>query len=80
MRKVDQALAAMSSGLGDKPWCASGVHPTLADIAVGCALGYLDFRFPELDWRARHANLAVLLDDRLMVRPSFADTLPADYA
>ena len=80
MRKVDQALAAMSSGLGDKPWCAGGVHPTLADIAVGCALGYLDFRFPELDWRARHANLAVLLDDRLMVRPSFADTLPADYA
>ncbi len=80
MRKVDQALAAMSSGLGDKPWCASGVHPTLADIAVGCALGYLDFRFPELDWRARHANLAVLLDDRLMARPSFADTLPVDYA
>ena len=80
MRKVDQALAAMSSGLGDKPWCAGGVHPTLADIAVGCALGYLDFRFPELDWRARHANLAVLLDDRLMVRPSFADTLPVDYA
>ena len=80
MRKVDQALAAMSSGLGDKPWCASGVHPTLADIAVGCALGYLDFRFPELDWRAEHPNLAALLDDRLMVRPSFADTLPADYA
>jgi glutathione S-transferase len=80
MRKVDQALAAMSSGLGDKPWCAGGVHPTLADIAVGCALGYLDFRFPELDWRAEHPNLAALLDDRLMVRPSFADTLPADYA
>ena len=77
MRKVDQALAAMSSGLGDKPWCASGVHPTLADIAVGCALGYLDFRFPELDWRERHANLARLLDERLMPRPSFADTVPA---
>ena len=80
MRKVDQALAAMSSGLGDKPWCASGVHPTLADIAVGCALGYLDFRFPELDWRAQHPNLAILLDDRLMARPSFADTVPADFA
>ena len=80
MRKVDQALAAMSSGLGDKPWCASGVHPTLADIAVGCALGYLDFRFPELDWRAQHPNLAILLDDRLMARASFADTVPADFA
>ncbi|MFT3778635.1 MAG: glutathione S-transferase N-terminal domain-containing protein [Ottowia sp.] len=77
MGKVDAALAAMSSGLGEKTWCSPGVHLSLADIAVGCALGYLDFRFPELDWRARHANLARLLDERLMQRPSFADTLPA---
>ena len=49
----------------------------LADIAVGCALGYLDLRCPDLDWRARHANLARLLDERLMPRPSFADTVPA---
>lgn len=76
MGKVDRALAAMSAGLGDKPWCAPGIHMTLADIAVGCALAYLDFRFPELDWRARHANLARLLDDKLAVRPSFADTTP----
>ena len=77
MAKVDQALAAMSSGLGENTWCSPGVHLTLADIAVGCALGYLDFRFPELDWRARHANLARLLDERLMQRPSFVDTIPA---
>ena len=49
----------MSKGLGDKPWCM-GIHFTLADIAVGCALGYLDFRFPAIDWRERHANLARL--------------------
>ena len=48
-----------------------------ADSAVGCARGYLDFRFAELDWRARHANLARLLDDKLMLRPSFVDTRPA---
>ena len=77
MGKVDAALAAMSAGLADKPWCAAGIHMTLADIAVGCALGYLDFRFAELDWRARHANLARLLDDKLMLRPSFVDTRPA---
>ena len=77
MGKVDAALAAMSAGLADKPWCAAGIHMTLADIAVGCALGYLDFRFPELDWRARHANLTRLLDDKLMGRPSFIDTRPA---
>ena len=77
MKKVDDALAAMDRGLGDKPWCAPAVHITLADIAVGCALGYLDFRFPELDWRERHPNLARLLDDKLMQRPTFAETAPA---
>ena len=77
MKKVDDALAAMDRGLGDKPWCSPAVHITLADIAVGCALGYLDFRFPELDWRERHPNLARLLDDKLMQRPTFAETAPA---
>lgn len=76
LRKVDGALAAMGRGLGDKPWCSEGIHLTLADIAVGCALGYLDFRFPQIDWRARHANLARLLDERLMQRASFAETAP----
>lgn len=77
MQKVDNALQAMSRGLADKPWCAAGIHPTLADFAVGCALAYLDFRFEALDWRARHANLARLLDDKLMQRPSFTETVPA---
>lgn len=76
MRKVDDALAAMSHGLGDKPWCAAGVHMTLADIAVGCALSYLDFRFPAVPWRERHANLAQLLDGKLAQRPSFVETAP----
>src|SRR4051812_18558462 len=45
MSRVDAALVAMGQGLADKPYC-SGIHFTLADVAVGCALGYLDFRFP----------------------------------
>ncbi|MFN9282055.1 MAG: glutathione S-transferase family protein, partial [Betaproteobacteria bacterium] len=74
MSRVDAALAAMSKGLGDKAWCA-GSHFSLADIATGCALGYLDFRFAHLDWRTRHDNLARLAE-KLFARPSFADTLP----
>jgi len=74
--KVDAALAAMSAGLGDKPWCSSGAQLTLADVAVGCALGWLDFRLPEIDWRGRHANLVQLMS-KLMQRPSFADTAPS---
>jgi len=63
-----------SKGLGDKPWCG-GVHLSLADIAVGCALGYLSFRFPQIDWRDAHENLAKLAD-KLEARQSFIDTVP----
>ncbi len=73
--KVRVALKAMSKGLGDKVYCA-GIYLSLADIAVGCALGYLDFRFPELDWRTDYANLH-RLHDKLMLRASFAETRPA---
>ena len=75
MHKVSASVDAISTGLGDKPWCSSGIHLSLADIAVGCALGYLDFRFPQIAWRERHANLAKLAD-KLNARPSFVDTLP----
>jgi glutathione S-transferase len=72
--KVFAGIAAMAKGLGDKPFC-SGIHLSLSDIAVGCALGWVGYRFPEIDWRADHANLAKLYD-KLMLRPSFADTQP----
>ena len=72
--KIDSALKAMSIGLADKAFC-SGIHFSLSDVAVGCALGYLDFRFPENDWRSQYANL-LRLQDKLMQRASFADTRP----
>ena len=54
--KIQHALRAMSNGLGDKAFC-SGIHLSLSDIAVGCAVGYLDFRFPQIDWRTPYPNL-----------------------
>ena len=74
MQKIDASLKAMAQGLGDKPFC-SGIHLSLSDIAVGCALGWLEFRFPEIGWRAEHPNLARLMD-KLAQRPSFSDTVP----
>jgi glutathione S-transferase len=74
MVRVDSALLAMSRGLGEKAWC-TGIHLSLADIAVGCAVGYLDFRFPQIDWRAQHPNLAKL-SAKLNTRQSFIDTAP----
>ncbi|AOI69497.1 glutathione S-transferase family protein [Burkholderia ubonensis] len=73
-RKIDDALVAMSQGLGSKMWCV-GNHYTLADVALGCALGYLDFRMPELNWRERHPNLDKHFV-KLMQRQSFIDTVP----
>ncbi|MBE7939416.1 MULTISPECIES: glutathione S-transferase N-terminal domain-containing protein [Ramlibacter] len=74
MAKIQASLKAMSQGLGDKPYCA-GIHLTLADIAAGCATGYLDFRFPDLDWRTPYPNLAKL-HDKLVQRASFQDSAP----
>jgi glutathione S-transferase len=74
LSRVRSSLVAMGHGLGDKPWC-NGNHHTLADIAVGVALGYLDFRFPQIDWRSAHPNLQ-RLHDKLAARPSFADSAP----
>jgi glutathione S-transferase len=74
LSKIDLALKAMAQGLGDKPFC-SGILFSLSDVAVGCALGYLDFRFPAVGWRAAHPNLAKLAE-KLATRQSFIDSLP----
>jgi len=67
-------VAELARDLGEKPWC-SGDGYSLADIAAGCALGYLDLRQPELAWRVDYPNL-VRLSEKLATRPSFADTVP----
>lgn len=74
MAKVNAGLKAMAAGLKETPYCA-GTHYTLADVAVGCALGWISFRFPDIAWRDDHPNLAKLFD-KLSERPSFKDTMP----
>lgn len=74
MGKVHAGLKVMARDLGDTPFC-TGNHYSLADVAVGCALGWLSFRFPEIDWRGDYPNLAKLFD-KLSERQSFKDTVP----
>ena len=74
MLAVHTAVKAMSQGLGEQPFYADN-HFTLADVAVGCALGYLDFRFSHIDWRSEYANLGKLYD-KLAARPSFMESAP----
>ena len=72
--KISNGLNSMAMALGDAPFCA-GSHLSLADVAVGSALGWLAFRFPEINWRDDHTNLARLFD-KLSERPSFKETVP----
>ena len=75
--KISAALEFMEQGLEPQAFCM-GVNFSLADVAVGCALGYLDLRYSQLPWRAQYPNLA-LLAEKLHDRPSFvASALPAD--
>lgn len=72
--KILTASQAMSDEIGSQPWC-HGSTMSLADIAVGCALGYVSFRLGDIAWGAQYPNLAHLYG-KLMQRPAFADTVP----
>ena len=74
LRKRDGGLKEICRLLGDKPFCV-GSNFTMADIAVGSLLGWLNVRMSELAWREQYRNLAGL-QDRLETRPSFANTVP----
>lgn len=73
-QKIGAGVAELARELGDKAWC-NGEAYTLADIATGCALGYLELRYAELDWRREHSNLAKFAE-KLAKRPSFQETAP----
>ena len=60
MKKIDgvlDQLEAEAKSLKGKP--------TLGTITIGCALGYLDFRFGSHDWRAKRPKLAKWFTDLL---------------
>jgi glutathione S-transferase len=75
-QKVEAALRVAAHDLGERVWCAGDSY-SLADIALGCALGYLDFRFADLGWRVQYPNL-VRHADKLFKRPPFQATAPYD--
>jgi glutathione S-transferase len=76
MGKVVRGLAELDRELGSKPWCAGNGY-SLADVALGCALGWLEFRMPHLDWKQTHGNLARHFA-KLSERPSFTESTPRE--
>lgn len=75
-KKVRHGVQALALELSEKPWCVGDAY-SLADIAVGCALGYLGLRFPDIPWREDYPNLA-RLEEKLMKRTTFSDTIPRE--
>ena len=74
VRKTEAGAAELARLLGASEWLTQSGFG-LADIAAGCALGYLDLRFPEFGWRRRHPTLASYFA-RVDARPSFTATRP----
>lgn len=78
MGKVQASLQFLSDSIGASEYCYSNVF-TIADIAIGCALDWLDFRLPEVQWRTTHPNLDIYFS-RLSLRSSFLMTDPRKAA
>lgn len=72
--KIGRGLTALEARVAQRKGCA-GEALSIADIAIGCTLGYLDLRFAHLGWRAAHPQLAAWAAG-LLARPSFTTTAP----
>ena len=75
LARIKRGMAQMTSELSERPWCHNERY-SLADIAVGCCLGWLAFRKPgDVDWHKEYPALGKHYE-KLMARPAFADTVP----
>ncbi len=75
LARMRRGMEQMLKDIGERSWCHADRY-SLADIAVGCCLGWLGFRKPgDVDWQAEYAPLARHYT-KLMERPAFADTPP----
>lgn len=74
MGKVSRGLTQLNAELGENKWCVDGTF-SLADIALGCMLGWLDLRYADMGWRESYPNLARHFEE-MMKRPSFSETAP----
>jgi glutathione S-transferase len=73
--RMHRGMAQMVADMEGRPWCHNGKY-SLADIAVGCCLGWLDFRKPgDVDWLKKYESLGAHYA-KLMERPAFAETVP----
>ncbi|MEM8791749.1 MAG: glutathione S-transferase [Pseudomonadota bacterium] len=75
---VQAQISKVQRALGDLEGrsAAFGEKITIAEIAVACALGYLDFRYPDLGWREGRPRLTEWFES-FGARTDFQETAPA---
>lgn len=73
LTKVTACLASIETIASD----LACDKPTIGEITIGCALGYLDFRFPELNWRAQ-CGIADRWNETFQNLPAMQATRPYD--
>ena len=71
--KVLHAIKALDDG----QFQAMDSEMNMGQIAIACALGYLDFRHDARQWRSGHSNLASW-NDKMMKLPALIKTIPTD--
>ena len=75
LARMHRSMTQLASELGERAWC-HGERYSLADIALGCCLGWLEFRRPGgVDWFGQYPALGKQYG-KLMERAAFADTVP----
>jgi glutathione S-transferase len=75
LARMHRGMALVEKDLEGRGWC-HGDRYSLADIAVGCCLGWLAFRKPgDVDWEKDYPTAARHYR-KLMERPSFGETAP----
>ena len=72
--KVTAGLEKLNTDIAKKKWCVNETF-SLADISLGCMLGYIDLRFKHLNWQDSYLALAKHYSI-LIKRPSFKETMP----
>ncbi|HSI37980.1 MAG TPA: glutathione S-transferase N-terminal domain-containing protein [Methylotenera sp.] len=75
MDKVTRGLQVLDKDLGKQKWCVDDTF-SLADVAVGCLLGYLNLRFSTVVKLAKDYPNLERLNTALLKRQSFKDSLP----
>lgn len=71
-RQMDTVLAALDA----LERVNFAKDPTIGEISIGCALGYVDFRLPDLDWKSSRSKLSAWYA-KFCDYPSMKATVPS---